>query len=352
MKNFSLLFIGLFMIPMFLLTSCDRGEDPVVTDSSDKFVYLKDYMLTNQYDLNHVNGGTGLASPSFVISPSAAKTVIESASPYALILDIRAATGAEGFASGKIAGAVNVEFKNILTEVDKITDVTKPILVVCYTGNQATYATALLRMYGYRNAVALKWGMAGWNKTLFGARWFNGLGNTASSTHSSNFNAPPQATSAPTAPTNLFAAPTFTNTATVGSELLKNRVKLVVSEGYKGVSASTVLTTPTDYYINNYFSDADNKAYGYIKGAYRIQPITLANSDHLKLNPTAKIVTYCYTGQTSGVVTAWLRVLGYDAYSLTQGMNAIWNTNPGWGASGNRWDAVNAVAEAQTYPIN
>ena len=50
-------------------------------------------------------------------------------------------------------------------------------------------------------------------------------------------------------------------------------------------------------------------------------------------------MTYCYTGQTSAVVTAYLRVLGYDAYSLTFGMNGIWNENPAWVL--NKWnDAI------------
>ena len=39
----------------------------------------------------------------------------------------------------------------------------KPILVVCYTGQTACYATSLLRLYGYEDTQALKWGMSGWD---------------------------------------------------------------------------------------------------------------------------------------------------------------------------------------------
>lgn len=343
MKNLSLLFIGLLMIPMFLLSSCDRGEDLVVTDTTDKSAQLRDYMIANNFDLNQIIGGTGLVSPSFVVSPTAANTNL---STY-LILDIRQATGPEGFATGRISGAINIPFTSILTEADKVA-VDKPILVVCYTGNQATYATALLRMYGYRNAVALKWGMAGWNKTTFGARWFNAIGNIANG--HANFNMPPAA--APVAP-NTFTAPAIITPATVGQEILKSRIREVVSQGYKSVTASEVLTNPSNYYINNYKSLTDYTNYGNIKGAFRIQPITLAANDHLKLNPssTAKVVIYCYTGQTSGVVTAFLRVLNYDAYSLVLGMNALWNTNPAWGTSANRWDVTNGSPEAQTFTV-
>ena len=44
------------------------------------------------------------------------------------------------------------------------------------------------------------------------------------------------------------------------------------------------------------------------------------------LDPSKKIVTYCYTGQTSAVITAYLRVLGYEAYSLKFGLNKLYNS--------------------------
>ena len=362
MKNLSLLFIGLLMIPMFLLTSCDRGEDPVIVDTTDKSAILRDYMIANNFDLHQVLGGTGLPSPSFVVTPAAASTVMASTTPYALILDIRQPSGAEGFDKGKIAGAVNVPFANILTEVDKITDVTKPILVVCYTGNQATYATALLRMYGYRNAVALKWGMAGWNKTTFGVRWFSAIGNTAST--SANFNLPPAAASPTDFPNGPFTTvPAIITPAIAGQEILKNRVRAVVAEGFKGLTGTEVLNSVPNntFAICNYFPLTDNQNYGNIKTAVRIQIPTgstaanwLATDTHKKFNPApaTKIAVYCYTGQTSGVVSAFLRVLGYDANSVTFGMNGLWNTSPGWGTSANRWDVVNGSPEAQTYTVN
>ena len=35
------------------------------------------------------------------------------------------------------------------------------------------------------------------------------------------------------------------------------------------------------------------------------------------------MVTYCYTGQTSAITTAWLDVLGYNGRSLLFGANGI-----------------------------
>jgi rhodanese-related sulfurtransferase len=335
MKKLSLLLIGLLMLPILLLTSCDRGDDPAPpTDTTNKYTILKDYMVGSSYDLQHVMGGTGLPSPSFVVDPPADQTAVDAfLAPY-FVMDIRAAAD---FATGRIPGATNVLFSNILTAT---ASVTKPILVVCYTGNQATYATALLRMYGKRDAVALKWGMSGWNP-LF-ATQTNGYTSKIGNIAVGNANWNPANTAAPTNAT--YGTPNIILPATVGDAILKARVEAVVAAGFKSASVSAVLTTPTDYFINNYFSSADFAAYGHVKGAVRVQPFNLAgtltgNLTNLNLDPTKKIATYCYTGQTSGIVTAWLRVLGYDAYSITFGMNGFWNDNPGWGTNGNKWTA-------------
>jgi hypothetical protein len=40
-------------------------------------------------------------------------------------------------------------------------------------------------------------------------------------------------------------------------------------------------------------------------------------------------------------MTAWLRVIGYDAYSMTFGMNGIFHSNPAW--STNQWGVGSSV---------
>ena len=70
--------------------------------------------------------------------------------------------------------------------------------------------------------------------------------------------------------------------------------------------------------------------------------MSLAEGSIQTNNPAEDVVTYCYTGQTSAVVTAYLRVLGYEAFSLVYGMNAINHANTFWPSSGggsglNQW---------------
>ncbi len=64
---------------------------------------------------------------------------------------------------------------------------------------------------------------------------------------------------------------------------------------------------------------------GHIPGAVQYTPRSdLKLGTFLRTLPTNKtIVVYCYTGQTSSFITAYLRLLGYDAKSLLYGGNGM-----------------------------
>ena len=317
MKKLSLLLIGFLLIPALLLTSCDKGDDPIATTPA--FTLMKDYMINNDLDINKVIVNSDAVK--FVAGAPAEADLDAFLNKYHII-DIRSASD---YANGHISGAINVAFANILTEA---ASASKPVLVVCYTGQTACYATALMRMYGFKDTQALKWGMSGWNATTAGS-WNSNIGNVASGNANWTYNA---------APTNLvFNDPQISSLYSDGETILKKRVELVVAEGFKGVTGSDVISNPGNYFINNYFSGTDYAGFGHIDGSYRVNPLTLADNSYLNLDPTpnAKVVTYCYTGQTSAVITATLRVLGYDAYSLKFGMNGLYNSNTAW--SDNQW---------------
>jgi len=63
----------------------------------------------------------------------------------------------------------------------------------------------------------------------------------------------------------------------------------------------------------------------FIPSSYQFTPkASLSTTVDLDLLPTNEtIVVYCYTGQTSAQVTAYLRMLGYDAKSLLYGFNGF-----------------------------
>ncbi|MCA0133155.1 rhodanese-like domain-containing protein [Winogradskyella alexanderae] len=324
MKKLSLFLIGLLLVPA-LFTSCDRGEEPTDGDfvATPAFTLMKEYMVDNNLDINNIKGTKG--QPTFFVKPAPAEADLATFLDTYYLMDIRSSAD---FAAARIDGANNVPFSDILTTA---ATTTKPILVVCYTGQTACYATALLRLYGYPDTYALKWGMSGWNAATSG-KWDNNIGTIA--------NGHPNWSDTDTAPTNLtFDDPTITTSLTNGQAILQQRVEAVVAAGFgpATVSGSDVLNSPGNYFINNYFSEGDYAAFGHIEGAYRILPFGLGDDSYKALNSgsNAQLVTYCYTGQTSAILTACLRVLGYDAYSMTFGMNGIYNDNPAW--TSNQW---------------
>jgi len=330
MKKLSLLLIGLFLIPTLFLSSCDRGDDIITGPTAESaFKLMTDYMLANNLDINLVDTNTEVGK--FVVGAPTAANLQTFLDDY-YIIDIRSA--ADFTSKGHIQGAKNVAFTDILTEAPNAG--TKTILVVCYTGQTACYATSLMRMYGYPKTRALKWGMSGWNNDT-AAAWNGKIGADEADGHAN--------WSYSTPPANLaFDAPTLTSFSVDGEEILKERVEQVVADGFKTASGSDVLNNPGNYFVNNYFTETDYLGFGHIANAYRTkEDLLLSTKGYLALNsaPNAKIASYCYTGQTSAVLTAWLRVLGYDAYSMTFGMNGIYNTNPVWAS--NQWGVGTSV---------
>jgi rhodanese-related sulfurtransferase len=316
MKKLSIYLIVLFLVPTFVFTGCKDKETV-----EPAFTTLTKYLTANHKDLSDIikyHGTNG--DVKFVTAPPATDADVPAFVANKYIMDIR---NAESFNAGHITGAHNVAFTNILTEASNAGD--KRILVVCYTGQTACYATSLLRLYGFPDAQALKWGMSGWNADF--DKWTPNVGDPAKD-HANWKN--------DAAPANVkYDAPVLTDGGTDGATILKARVAAVVAAGFKTAKNTDVLASPTNYFINNYFSDADYTAFGHFDGALRIQPLTIADDLIYFLDPSKKIVTYCYTGQTSAVITAYLNVLGYDSYSLLFGMNGLYNTNSAW--KSNQW---------------
>ena len=329
MKKINLFVLALLCVPVLLLSSCDRGdeinpENPILQPA---FEVMKKHMMENDLDLNNILSGPG-GEVKFVTGAPASADLDAFLNKYS-ILDIRSL---EAFNTSHIQGAKNVTFANILTEADAAS---KQVLVVCYTGQTACYATSLLRLAGHSNAQALKWGMSGWN-TETANSWYNNTGDEANG-HSNwaAHNAPANQT---------FEDPSFDIYSTDGADILRQRVEAVVEAGFKTAKGTDVLNSPENYFINNYFGDTDYGNFGHINDAFRVKEELLLEGDGyrgLDSDQSTQVITYCYTGQTSAVVTAWLQVLGYDAYSMTFGMNGIFHSNPAW--SSNQWGVGSSV---------
>jgi rhodanese-related sulfurtransferase len=298
MKKLASYFIIILIIPLFMFSGCKDDTDNPTPVEKGTFNDLKDYLIKNSLDLPDILN-------NWIVS---AEAVHNNPDNY-YIMDIRAASD---FANGHIEGAVNSSLGSIVKDAK---DVTKQILVVCYTGQTAAHAVVALRLSGHPDAQVLKWGMSGWNPDFSGS-WDGGVGNAADEF-------PNNWTTDATATPQEFAYPDWEMNTTDPAEMLKERVEDFVEGGFKGINSSDVLSSPSDYFINNYWAQADVDKYGHIKGAYRINPLSLAGGEVKNLDPSKKVVTYCWTGQTSSMITAYLNILGYDAISLKFGANSM-----------------------------
>lgn len=304
MSKIKFLLLGL-IFAMFFITACDDEETTPVNESQVLTEYLES--ANSPYGKDYVN--TDMPS---IMSATEVKTLNETGQVY--IIDIRSAAD---FALGHIANAHNVALADIVTHIEGVdlTNYTK-VAIVCYTGQTAGFATSLLRLLGYEKAFSMKWGMCSWHAD-FASRWNTNISNAYAS----------QFTGAATDKAAQGAMPTLATGKTTGQEILEARVDALLVEGFTPatVTNQTVFGNLSGYYIVNYWPAGQYADPGHIPTAIQYTPkesIKLAAD--LKTLPTNKpIAVYCYTGQTSAFLAAYLRLLGYDAKSVLYGANGM-----------------------------
>jgi len=244
-QRISILMIAV-IIPLFVATSCREYEEASV----DEYAILTKYMKDTGKDFANVVDATWV---------KAANTINVNVTDYSVpdyyVMDIRSAVD---FDNGHIKNAVNVPLANILTAAPNAG--TKPILVVCYTGQTAARAVAFLRLSGYTSHV-LKWGMAGWH-SAFQSKWTS---NVAQLNHAN------WVTTGAPATVSSFKSPVLTTGKTTGAEILQARIAIALANTAWTVSKTDVLANPTNYFINNKWGQADWDTYGHITSAYRIE---------------------------------------------------------------------------------
>ena len=307
------------ILPLFFLSSCEKDDDPQ-PPAPTSFETLVGYLETNNLDLDDM-----LADWIIIASDVNAKGTGD----Y-FIIDLRLE---EDFNSGHIPGAINSTLGNIVATAEPAT---KPILVVCYTGQSAGHGVVALRLTGHIDAKVLKWGMSSWN-----ADFDSWTGNVATQQSANWAAAPGDITSS----MEFADTPGFTSSSTDGAAILAERVDFLVSEGFKGIASVDVMANPTNFFINNYWAAADVTTYGNIQTSYRINPWTLKDDNYKNLDATEQIVTYCWTGQTSSMITAYYTVLGYNAVSLKFGVNSIIYDD----LAGHKWDVT---TQCMNYPYD
>jgi len=233
------------------------------------------------------------------------------------IIDIRKPTD---FNQGHIPGAVNLGMNQLLDyfKNDINPNSFSHIVMVCYTGQSAGFATSILQLLGYDNVYDMKWGMSSWDKNTAEKKWMKNISNKYADQLEMESNPMNEPT----------GFPTLNTGKTVGLEILQQRAEELLSKGFKPyiVKADELFNNGDNYYIINYWPE-EKYAKGHIPGAIQYDPKkSLGRATNLNTLPTDEtVVPYCYTGQHSAFVTAYLNMIGYEAKSLKFGANSFMN---------------------------
>jgi rhodanese-related sulfurtransferase len=244
-----------------------------------------------------------------------ASVVHESLGKNIQVIDIRTP---DKFAAGHIKGAVSKRFEDLPSYFEsgiKPFEFEK-IIIVSDDGAVASYTTSLLRLMGYGNVYAMRWGMSSWNMDYAKNGWLKDVSGKYEDKLEKTANEKAAGTSLPELKTGL----------TTGADIAAERFKKLFSEGTANVTvtADEVFADPSKYYIIN-LERKDKYEDGHIPGAFRYKPeATLGFPEEMASIPSDKIVVvYCGTGHNSGFATGYLRLFGYDARTLRYGNNSF-----------------------------
>ena len=256
-----------------------------------------------------------------------------------LVLDIRSKNA---YVDGHIDGSIQVDVKNLFDFLQKEVSPANydKIVLACYSGQTAAYYASLLRLAGYGNVYSLKYGMSGWSKKITPNKWADNISNKYLSTIETKGNSKGKKGDVPAIKTG----------ETSGFNIMSARIKSIAEEGFKPaiVKVDAVMQNSDNYYIINYWP-MDNYVLGHLPGAIQFQPKKTLKKDKSLTNlPTDKpIAVYCYTGQHSAFVAAYLRVLGYDARTILYGANGFMH-NKMMTEIGHAFDPLKNISD---YPL-
>lgn len=304
--NLRKLYYLLLLMPFLFFVACE--DDPVTPpETVNESEVLVKYLEANGDFINTL-------APA-MITAADVNTLRLTNPTKLLVIDIRSA--ADFANKGHIEGAVNKTLGELVAYMESINTTSyEKIVLACYSGQTAAYATSLLRLLGYSNVYDLKFGMSSWNSAV-ATSWNGGMGNNYT-----NF------VTTATAKGAAGSLPKLSTGKKTGEDILKARVAAMLSTadpfGDVKIAHGTLTPSLSNYYIVNYWPE-NHYNLGHLPNSIQYTPkVDLKLDVNLKTLPTDKtIVVWCYTGQTSAHIAAYLKLLGYDAKTLLNGVNIL-----------------------------
>lgn len=233
-----------------------------------------------------------------------------------LVLDIR---GAYDYSKGHIKNAVSLKKTEVIDYAQvKGLPLYDKVIMVCYSGQSATYSAALLQMLGYNNVYVLEWGMTGWNKQ-FSKYWKtnisnNGINELTDKVYTKNSSS---------------TLPGIKSYKNAGQDILYERAKALEKDMYSSSAVNY------DYYSKNVqnsyiisFQPGAIYKEAHLKNAILYNQENSLNiaTDLLTLPIDKEIIIYSNKGYQSTFLTAYLKMLGYNAKTLKYGANSFMNS--------------------------
>lgn len=320
MKRINNTFQVLLVAAVLLLISCNgenssksRGTSGQVETGSESPVLLvgEETQLLLDYLAEQGDIVNSRDFPSFIT----AAALYELLDSNTLVIDLRQP---DDYSAGHIRGAVNVSFNDLpaFFGSDPGTGGYSRVAITCSDGQASAYATSLLRLQGYNNVYSLKWGMSSWNSSTAERGWAGAL----SSGYQDRLETGDIERKPP------YRMPELNTGKNSGGDIAAERFRKLFAEDISSIfiEPGELFTNPGEYFVINY-DRRDKYESGHIPGAMRYKPgSTLGFVEEMStIDPEARVVTYCSTGQNAGYVTAYLRLMGYDAYSLNHGNNGF-----------------------------
>lgn len=297
-----------FSLLTFLITSCGTTEENTeqITVNEENTKILLNWFETN---------GNYIASeeaPSVIDAP-----VVDSLrDENILIIDLRPA---EDFAKGHIEFSVNVRADEIL---DYFRNRIEPaafdyIIFVCNNDNRSSYVTAILRLLGNNNTWAMRFGMSGLDREIAEQFWLANISNKMVG----KLDFTPNEKNLPS------NYPALSASGKSGFDIAWERAEAIINLPADSifVSIDEMIDRWDNFYTVSYLPEEKYLGTGHLPGSVQYNPKTslLQNSELNTLSTGKPNVIYCYSGQHSIFVTAYLRMLGFDARALKYGANGF-----------------------------
>lgn len=328
----------------FLLFSCAGGDMTGATSprTRDEILALRAQQVFSSVP------DTGDEFPGNLITAERLQSALRDPRQAArfFLLDTRPRN--EWDSQGHIAGSTWIRMQAV-ARPENLALLPQDKIIVCIspTGHTAVQVTSVLRWLGY-NAILLKHGMAGWTQTPAGQLMVGDAQGGIDCTYP---------VVAVDHPVDLISPSALTLPPRDDYETLRSAADSLLEDDvfekqypFNHIFADRLHRQLEDpaarpgLFLLDIREPATSSYTGKIEGAVQLPWRSLANPGNLQQLPKDRlIVVIDDQGQSSGQVTAILRMLGYDAVSLRSGMTA-WTETP------DSRETLDAIAQAH-YPV-